>query len=341
MKGSQQDCREGLIVELTDKKGINGFGDAAPFPGLHNESLDDIITEIKSIVTQIVSCEFDLHQDIFSNLNQLPKSSPSLQFALEGAVVDWIAKARGIIPTKLISSNPENTILLNALLTGSFEEVLIQAEKLKSKKYKAIKLKVATRPLEEDIELVLRLNEMFEGKISIRLDANRGWSDNQAIEFGQAVNKANIEYIEEPLNDVTHLLDFYQSTGIFYALDESLAGKEFNLIPGKEGLRALILKPSLLGSVSQIKEWINVAEEFKAYTVFSSTFESGVGLRAISHLAGALAKKDVAHGLDTFNWLKEDVTIPAFTTQASFIGLTNQEFSLNNKNLKNIYEYNF
>ncbi len=339
MKGSRQDCRDGLIVELTDENGAQGFGDAAPFPGLHTETLVDIISEFKTIHPYLSTLDYDDHTEIFSQFDQLNHRSPSLQFAIDWAICDLVSKARKINPARLISSNSNDKIFVNALLAGSPSEMLEEAEKLKFSNYKTIKMKVAKHAIDEEINLVLKLNNLFEGEKSLRLDANQCWTLKQATAFGKGVQEANIEYIEEPCSSPELCANFFNETGLAYAFDETLSQNNFGEIKIFNGLKAIIIKPSLIGRIVDIKKWGDWAKQNNLKIVFSSAFESGIGLRAISHLASALGEKNVAHGLDTFRWLKEDVTIPAFSSESSFIQATKLSFHLNENRLNKVYEY--
>jgi len=340
MKGTIQNFRNGLILELIDENGNSGFGDIAPFPGLHKESIAEIIDETKILYTLLAKIQLDYQTDIWSQLELLPDCLPSLQFALDWSVVDLFSKIKKIPPAQLFNSKPNERILLNALLSGTSSEVLKEAKKLKDQNYQTVKLKVA-HSINDEINLVLKLNDIFEGQVNLRLDANQSWTTEQAMKFGKAIQSANIEYIEEPCNKPELLSTFYIETGIQYAFDETISQGNFEELQSFDGLNAIIIKPSVIGKLSKTKKWIEWANQKKVKVVFSSVFESGIGLQAIANLAGAFGNRNVAHGIETFRWLKEDVTKPPFTSEASFIQITNQTFSLNNKSLNMIYEYNF
>ncbi|MBF0552815.1 MAG: o-succinylbenzoate synthase, partial [Deltaproteobacteria bacterium] len=47
----------------------------------------------------------------------------------------------------------------------------------------------------------------------------------------------------------------------------------------------------------------------------SSAFDSGVSLSALAQLAAALTPPDVAMGLDTYKWLKEDLLTEPFRAE--------------------------
>ena len=56
----------------------------------------------------------------------------------------------------------------------------------------------AAVPVAEDVDLTRLVRAAIGDDVGLRLDANRSWSLEQAVEFGRAVGDTNIEYLEEP-----------------------------------------------------------------------------------------------------------------------------------------------
>ena len=95
----------------------------------------------------------------------------------------------------------------------------------------------------------------------MRLDGNRIWSLKEACIFAQLVGNQKIDFIEEPINDVTQLDAFYQQTRMRVALDETLSVVRCGIrAPGRcssplaehEGVIAYVLKPMILGLDSNV-----------------------------------------------------------------------------------------
>ena len=310
MKGYLQYERQGIIVELTADDGTKGYGDAAPFTGLHQESISDIINETGNIASEL----YRIDLNTFSiKLEQV--ISPSLQFALEWALVDLLARSKNLTGAQFFNKNNSPKVKINALLSGDNKELQENAKILKTQKPEIVKIKVGKGPLEEDINLVKEIDKIFDGQIKLRLDANRSWNLEQANMFGAAVVNTNIEFVEEPVDKPADLQNFFLNTGIRFALDESLRDCSFEDIRGMTGLAAFVIKPSLFGSISFIRNWIDFAEILNVNVIFSSTFESSVGLWSIAQMASAFSKNDLAHGLDTYRWLKQDVLTSAFPAE--------------------------
>ncbi len=167
----------------------------------------------------------------------------------------------------------------------------------------AVKLKVG-RPgsLAEEIALVRDLRAAMRPQQSLRLDANRRWTRAEALRFARGVLDCELEYVEEPTEDPNDFECLHGETGIRYAMDESLRESSRMAWDAFPHVSALIVKPTLMGSIDRIRELATHGIPL----VFSASFESSVGLLRIAFLASQLAPQTCA-GLDTSRWLAQDV----------------------------------
>ena len=124
------------------------------------------------------------------------------------------------------------------------------------------------------------------------------WTAEQAVYFGRSVGPDRIEYIEEPTASPTEADAFFEATGIPYALDETLL-EEFELDRFRQ-VAAFVVKPTMFGGSADLLTLLRSDVPI----VFSSSFESQVGLTSIARLAAEFSP-DVAVGLDTHRWLLE------------------------------------
>jgi O-succinylbenzoate synthase len=91
-----------------------------------------------------------------------------------------------------------------------------------------------------------------------------------------------------------------------YALDDSVLSISPYSLKQRAGLRAIILKPALLGGISVALKFARRADELALLPVISSAFESSLGLLTLANLASAVAP-NVACGLDTASWFSDDL----------------------------------
>ena len=241
---------------------------------------------------------------------------------------------------------------INGIETRTPDEIIrvIDSENV-SISYSSMKIKVGHRSIEEDVKFLISLMQE-NGKQKIRADANRSWLEKDALQFTMTLKKLgvdidNIEYIEEPLNrlsgldaHIQMLESFSAISGIKYGLDETLADLVFdeNFVIDKiseklrqslrnaRGCAAFILKPTLLGTEVSLA-LSNLAHTLDIAAVYTSSFESGVGL---SHIACIASLSDTLayqrkvptfpHGLGTFALMQEDVINPPFSSFVSSSG---------------------
>jgi 2-succinyl-5-enolpyruvyl-6-hydroxy-3-cyclohexene-1-carboxylate synthase/o-succinylbenzoate synthase len=218
--------------------------------------------------------------------------------------------------------------------------------------YPSLKVKVGHQTANEDaLSMSSALQETERGG-KIRADANRAWDEGSAIHFAAALEGIDVdvierlEFIEEPLQKVAgvwsleHQVEalerWHKHSGIPYALDESLAdladstGRDFEAMrdvvrkafsEGAGGCAAFVLKPALLGLELSMRLARMAHNELGIGAVFSSSFDSGVGLAYTSFLAAAadasVPSSDKAlysHGVGTFSMLAGDTLSPSFAS---------------------------
>ena len=301
--------REGVLLRLSGDDGSEGWGESAPLPGFSADSLDQAIVQLRRLAGSLIGREV---KDDWTDRNgafgrELERIAPasSVRFGLELAVWNLRADLSGKSLPELFSGQPRARVPVNGLLSGSWDEVLEEAQRTKKAGYEAVKLKVGARTVAEDARLVRKLVGEPGNTISLRLDANRAWGYEQAAEFLRGAPR--FEYLEEPLADPALLPQLVREFGVPVALDESLVGMEPEALEGHRYARAVVLKPTLLGGISNTLRMAGRALRLGMMPVVSSAYESGVGTAALVALAAGIGDRPVPAGLDTYRALVDDV----------------------------------
>jgi len=271
--GNKVDRRRGVLVCATDSEGRRGWGDAAPLDGYGPDKYDEVI---QAIATEAVT--------------------PSLAFAQDCAHASLKAASQGTSLSAALGEIKRNCLLNTSLIGGQIQAAAISKD---SDEEKVAKLKVGRESVQHD---VARLSELADAHPSllIRLDANARWSEAQAREFEKLSARYHdrIEFIEEPWAACFED-DNRESFKIRLAIDESRDAHNWHHAD------VVVLKPSLMGS---IRTTLKIARDLQAArkaVVFSSAYESGVGMCAIASLASLFDGGAVGFG--TYGALKTDV----------------------------------
>lgn len=303
--------RSGLIIRIRDEESFSGIGEIAPLPGLHGENLEEALTNLNENAACL------LHSEVPSQLEELGAGFekwigrktilPSVQFGLEMAILNLLADRTSRSLGRLLSKDCQETIAINGLVFGGQDEIIDQTKRLIRDGYQTLKMKVGRKSLDEEIRILEDLRDIINGKAHLRLDANRRWSYADAVSFAKSIDPDRIEYIEEPFPDVNRLSDFFDHAGMPFALDESLQEHPLDQLQNMRGLKAFVIKPSVIGGFGRSMKLVRYAKARRIYPVISSAFESGVGLSALANFAASMNPGNVAMGLDTSRWFAGDL----------------------------------
>ena len=260
--------RRGIIIELTREDGSKSLGEVAPLPNWNVETFDDALEQLKGPMLQ--------HMLL-----------PSVAFGLETASL-------GLNPPKLPLTFP-----LSSLLMGSVDEILKKADLCAHAGIKSVKVKLSGHSHADALKIVHALKDSF----SLRIDLNRAWTKERALEFFAHFKPEDFDYIEEPCEKVEDLFDFTYPL----AVDESLRDTPLDLLLRLPSLKAFIFKPTLQGGYTVGEVLARAAKERNLDLIFSSAFETGVGISQIALLAHHLGVPIKPLGLDTYSYLEQDI----------------------------------
>lgn len=277
--------REGYLVRLTQGE-QTGWGEIAPLPGLSHESLVDAQ---EALLTWL---------DRWQTLGEsaLP-AIPSVAFGLSCALAELnshlpVAADYRVAP--LCTGDPDELILTLAAMAGE------KIAKVKIGEYEAVRDGMVVNLLLEAVP-----------DLRLRLDTNRCWTPLKARQFAKYVNpdyRSRIAFIEEPCQSPDESRAFSQETGIAIAWDESLREEGYRF-QSEPGVVAVVIKPTLTGSLEVIQQQVVAAQQLGQTAVISSALESSLGLTQLARIAAWLTP-DVIPGLDTLSLMQAQVIRP-------------------------------
>jgi O-succinylbenzoate synthase len=222
-----------------------------------------------------------------------PTSAPWLAAAREAADVGWPEPVRSGIPVNVTvpACGPEEAAAI-----------------VRRSGCRTAKVKVAERgqrPAEDEARLEAVRAALGPG--SIRVDANGGWSVDEAVARIPVLDRAagGLEYVEQPCARVEELATVRRRVDVPIAADESIRRAEDPYrVRDLDAADVAVLKVQPLGGV---RACLRIAEDIGLPVVVSSAVESSVGIAAGLALAAALPELDHACGLATVQLLTDDV----------------------------------
>lgn len=274
------------LLKLWDERNpeVYGLGEAAVFPGLSPEADHRYEYKLIELLANVA----------IGRPTDLSRHS-SIQFGFEQALRDFASGGRRIYyPSEFTAG--ESEIIINGLIwMGNREEMQQRLEEKIKAGFKCIKIKVGAIDWNAELSLVKYIRELYSPEqLTIRVDANGGFSMENALPRMKQLADLGVHSIEQPIpSGNADLMRFLcQVSPLPIALDEGLIG-----VYGEENKKRLldyihpayiILKPALCGGFSGAEEWIRLANERGIGWWITSALESNVGLNAIAQFTGSL-----------------------------------------------------
>jgi o-succinylbenzoate synthase len=166
--------------------------------------------------------------------------------------------------------------------------------------------------LAEDVARVEAVRDALGPNGKVRIDANGGWSVDEALHAVRELNRFDLEYVEQPCASVEELADLRRrlarsGLSVPIAADESIRrAQDPYLVAEREAADIAVLKVQPLGGV---RACLQIAERIGLPVVVSSALETSIGIRAGLALAAALPELPYACGLNTVALLADDLVM--------------------------------
>ena len=210
-----------VLVEIALEGGVRGWGEGAPFPAFNGETQEQVLAACARAEPLLVEADVNESDCLAERIAAECGASPSAICALETAILDCQARLRGVSMRELLGGAEESVVTDITITTGTVEEAERDARAFAA--FTTLKIKVGGASLDRDVARVLAVRrERPDARLLV--DANAGFSVEEAVEFARSVASAEIELFEQPIpaGDWEALADVRRRTRLRIAIDESV-----------------------------------------------------------------------------------------------------------------------
>ena len=300
-----------ILLKIETSDGTIGWGEADPggikFTGDTPESVMASIHE--GALDSLKGVE--LQNWISSGKNE--DRQGCLSAACDVAIHDALARQRGIPVWELLGQKLRDEIdLLWPTSSGTAADDLVVIEEYAAKGFKTYMLKMGDRPIADEITRVRKVLARLPDGVRIMLDANQGWTRDEAHLFFAASNDLPLILIEQPLaaDDLEGLRKLRENYELPVSVDESLQTPDSaEIILANDAADIFSVKISKNGGLqSSLKIGKMVADKGKK-VLMNSMIELGVTQCASLHLGCVLNNLvDCGHAYMSTLRTSDDVT---------------------------------
>ncbi|MDP6629701.1 MAG: enolase C-terminal domain-like protein [Kiritimatiellia bacterium] len=283
---------EYVLVHIETDEGISGLGEAPADIGFFGQTMEAIQVAIDDYLgPQLVGREpFDipaLMDRIDYRENSCAKSGIDL------ALHDLVGKIRGQSVSDLLGGARRTRIpVAIEIAGGSPDDMAAACVTYMQKNVKAFKPKIGSIPA-KDADRLRAIRDAVGPDISIRADANRGYSPAEAIELCRLAEQyeVGLELLEQPCEawDLPGMAEVRRAVNIPIEADQSCFGPhDAEAVVRAGAADVLNIKIGKAGGLANAMQIAAIAEDAGLECVLGTGFGTGVKIAAKLQLAAAI-----------------------------------------------------
>jgi len=273
-----RDVQTVVIVFLSDEDGTFGIGEASP-SSFFGESPQSVIKVLNQSVDLLKKADPFHREDITSDLKRIFPKDAAARAALDIALHDLVAKKLHTPLYGLFGLNHKHTKPTSFTIgIDTIENMCSKAEEVKD--FPILKVKVG---IEHDIEILQELRKAT--KAVFRVDANTGWTEDEAIRKIRLMEKLGVELVEQPfpVKSLDSLKRIKKQVKIPVFADEDLVDSK-DIPRLSEAVDGINIKLMKCGGVLEALRIIHTARAHGLKIMIGCNIESSVSITAAAHL---------------------------------------------------------
>ena len=274
-----------LIVEL-DFMGIKGYGEA-PAIAYYNITVEKMVEDLERKKIFVEKFAFSDPERYWHYLHHLFPANPFLVCALDMAGWDIYGKLKRKQLHELWNLDSAKAPITD--FTIGIDTIENMVAKMKEKPWPIYKIKVGVA---DDIEMVTTLRKHTHAVF--RVDANAGWSLEQALQKIPLLKDLGVEFVEQPLakDDWEGMQILFKQSVVPLIADESCVG-EADVEKCVGHFHGINIKLTKCSGITPARRMITKAKQLGMKVMVGCMNESSIGTAAIAQLAPMLDYVDM------------------------------------------------
>lgn len=289
------------LVVVLEMGPFTGVGEA-PAIVYYNITVDQMIDDLESKRSLVEKFAFTEPERYWHYLHHVFPDNPFLVCALDMAAWDLYGKMKEKPLYELWNTPWENTPVTD--YTIGIDTIDKMVAKMQAKPWPVYKIKLGT---EEDIQIIESLRKHTSAKL--RIDANAGWTIQEALEKISKLKALGVEMIEQPLakEDWKGMKILYEKSDLPLFADESCVFEK-DVEKCYQYFHGINIKLTKCSGITPAIRMIQKARELGMQVMMGSMNESTIGSAAIANFlpqldhvdmdGPLLLSKDIASGIE-------------------------------------------
>jgi L-alanine-DL-glutamate epimerase-like enolase superfamily enzyme len=275
-----------LVVKLSLGPCV-GYGEG-PSIAYYNISVDQMIADLESKKKLIEKFALTAPERYWHYLHHLFPNNPFLVCALDIAAWDLFGQMKAKPLFDLWDTNWSGTLPLTDYTIG-IDSIEKMVAKMKAKPWPIYKIKLGTS---EDIAIIKELRKHTNAEF--RIDANAGWTVDEAVDKIPQLAELGVTFIEQPLakDNWDGMALLYQQSILPLIADESCVFEQ-DVQKCHQHFHGINIKLTKCSGITPALRMINEARSLNMKVMMGSMNEGTIGSAAIANFLPQLDYVDV------------------------------------------------
>lgn len=309
---------EGVVAIARGEDGACGFGEAAPREYVTGETLNGCLAAARDLGHFVLGRRVDSVGGLFGFLRELgdtrtARLNPSALCAIEIACIDLWGRQEGLPLAKVFNRDGAERFTYSAVLPllsdALFDRLLDLTASLGMG---FVKIKVGAG-IDADLERIRRARARLGAAVDIRVDANGGYTPDEALDFLHRARPLALSAIEQPVpkGDLEGMRRVSEAGGVLVIADESLCSiEDARRIAAAGACRGFNVRLSKCGGfLKSLAIWDFASQNGIACQIGSHVGETAILAAAGRHLAALCPGHLYLEGSFSRRLLAEDLAV--------------------------------
>jgi L-alanine-DL-glutamate epimerase-like enolase superfamily enzyme len=283
---------DNLLIKLTLSNGISGYGEIAPCEPLTGEDLHMSRVSVLQIGTVLKGLDARNYRVLSDMMHEKAPAAPAARCGLEMALLDALGRSFEMPVYQLLGGRKARKIITDITIPMLPLKRSLQLAKFWIKEgFTTLKIKVGT-DLDHEIELLKSIEEESRGTLRYILDANQGFTTEEAILFLSEVVSfgCDVQLFEQPVDrdDLDGMAHIRKTSPVPVVADESVFTlADLQHVIKKQAADVVNLKIMKSG-ILQTWEIAHTAHHMGLRLMIGGMVETRLAMGCSLHLAAAL-----------------------------------------------------
>lgn len=294
------DYAQNVFIRIHTDSGIYGVGECSAFPMITGETQETCLAVARDFAKLWKDKDPRAIERRLAELDLFIAGNRTIKSAFDMALYDIAAKANEQPLYKYLGGSKKTIETDITIGIGEIETMAEKALALKNSGATCIKVKLGKEP-EQDVARMQKIRKIVGETIQLRIDANQGWSFEEARYALTAMKDLQIQFCEQPMrawND-DYLPELMEVSPVKIMADESCyTHHDARRLIRAGACHSINIKLAKSGGICEAMKIHELAKQTDVACMIGGMLESRLALSAKLHFAYS-ADHVIFHDMDT------------------------------------------